>query len=157
MIAPHGGRIEPGTSEAMRAIAGEEFSAYAFEGLKSTDNFKSLHITSHHFDDPRCLELISTAQYVVAVHGCDGNQLAVYLGGLDLQLIAKLAAALRGNGIATYTEGHSFPGREPMNICNRGATSKGVQIELTRALRKSDRLGAVLQTTRHVLSELKHG
>ena len=35
---PHGGGIEPGTSEVADAIAGEEFSFYAFEGLKSSDN-----------------------------------------------------------------------------------------------------------------------
>jgi len=139
------------------AIAGGKFSAYAFEGVKPTDNFKTLHVTSHHFDEPRCLELISTARYVIAVHGCDGNQEAVYLGGLDTDLVKKLAAALHAKGVAAYTEGHSFPGTERMNICNRGATSKGVQLEFTRALRKSNRFETVLQVTRRVLLEFDRG
>ena len=33
IIAPHGGRIEPGTSELAEAIAGDDFSLYCFEGL----------------------------------------------------------------------------------------------------------------------------
>src|SRR5918912_1062843 len=45
IVAPHGGGIEPGTSEIADAIAAEEFSFYAFEGLKSSGN-GVLHITS---------------------------------------------------------------------------------------------------------------
>jgi phage replication-related protein YjqB (UPF0714/DUF867 family) len=37
IIAPHGGNIEPGTSELARAVAGQELSLYLFEGrLAST-------------------------------------------------------------------------------------------------------------------------
>jgi phage replication-related protein YjqB (UPF0714/DUF867 family) len=57
IIAPHGGKIEPGTSEIARKIAGADFSFYAFEGRKKQHN-KSLHITSTRFDEPICLALI---------------------------------------------------------------------------------------------------
>ena len=36
VIAPHGGSIEPGTSEIARKIAGADFSIYAFEKRSST-------------------------------------------------------------------------------------------------------------------------
>jgi phage replication-related protein YjqB (UPF0714/DUF867 family) len=56
-VAPHGGKIEPGTSEIARKIAGAGFSFYASEGRKKQHN-KSLHITSTRFDEPICLALI---------------------------------------------------------------------------------------------------
>ena len=45
IVAIHGGGIEPGTSELADAVAGLEFSFYAFEGLKGSGN-ADLHITS---------------------------------------------------------------------------------------------------------------
>src|ERR1019366_7404121 len=45
VIAPHGGEIEPGTSEIAAAIAGDEFNLYCFEGCKPSGNI-GLHITS---------------------------------------------------------------------------------------------------------------
>ena len=35
VIAPHGGKIEPGTSEIARKIAGADYSFYSFEGRRS--------------------------------------------------------------------------------------------------------------------------
>ena len=54
IIAPHGGGIEPGTSEIAEAIAGDNFSLYCFEGLKANCN-KILHIKSINFDEPKCI------------------------------------------------------------------------------------------------------
>lgn len=62
VIAPHEGRIEKGTSETARAIAGEGFNLYQIEGTRKKENNRYLHLTSHKFDDPRCLHLLS---------GCD--------------------------------------------------------------------------------------
>ena len=45
VIAPHGGAIEPSTSEIAAAIAGREFNLYCFEGRKPKGN-TALHITS---------------------------------------------------------------------------------------------------------------
>ncbi len=36
VLAPHGGGIEPGTSEIAWEVAGGEFSLYLFEGLKAS-------------------------------------------------------------------------------------------------------------------------
>ena len=51
IIAPHGGGIEPGTSELAQAIAGDNFSYYCFESVRLAEN-KQLHIASHRFDEP---------------------------------------------------------------------------------------------------------
>src|SRR6476620_10730103 len=70
IVAPHGGGIEVGTSEVARAIAGDEFNVYLFEGCRPSENFAALHLTSHRFDERRCLELLSGCDYVVTIHGC---------------------------------------------------------------------------------------
>jgi phage replication-related protein YjqB (UPF0714/DUF867 family) len=61
IIAPHGGGIEPGTSEIAEAIAATDYSFYAFERRKHHGN-GSLHITSSHFDEPQCIALVSNAK-----------------------------------------------------------------------------------------------
>jgi phage replication-related protein YjqB (UPF0714/DUF867 family) len=67
-VAPHGGGIEPGTSELADAIAGSDLSFYTFEGLKSSGN-TDLHITSTRFDEPMCLTLLASSSVVVTLHG----------------------------------------------------------------------------------------
>jgi len=57
IVAPHGGAIEPGTSEVAKKVANNALSLFIFEGIKSKDN-KRLHITSTNFDEPRCVELV---------------------------------------------------------------------------------------------------
>src|SRR5215471_18326011 len=57
IVAPHGGGIEPGTSEIADGIARTRCSFYSFEGLKREGN-RVLHITSTHFDEPMCLLLL---------------------------------------------------------------------------------------------------
>ncbi len=134
IIAPHGGRIEPGTSEIARKIAGDIFNFYCFEGFKKENNGR-LHITSHKFDEPTGLELVSRSRTVVAVHACTGNEKYVFLGGLNRTLKALIAEKLKSRGINAMRGYGRFRGSNPENICNRGVTGKGVQLEITRGLR----------------------
>ena len=80
IVAPHGGGIEPGTSEIADAIAAGEFSFYAFEGLKSSGN-TDLHITSTRFDEPMCLTLIRQSDIVLTLHGEDSDGMATRIFG----------------------------------------------------------------------------
>jgi phage replication-related protein YjqB (UPF0714/DUF867 family) len=143
IVAPHGGGIEPGTSEIADAIAEEDLSkgttlsCYSFEGIKSAGNV-DLHITSTHFDEPLCLSLIRETQIVITIHGEhseeDGD--GVFVGGLDERLGRRLARALRTAGFNVGK--HKNPklqGIEPTNLCNRGKTRAGVQLELSRSIR----------------------
>ncbi len=135
IVAPHGGNIEPGTSEIALAIAGEDLSCYVFEGLKYYGN-KSLHITSSRFDEPRCLRLVGGARTVLTVHGESGDSQNIYLGGLDTGLRDRLAASLAAGGFSVAR--HAKPtmqGVHPVNICNRGQSGCGVQLEIARGLR----------------------
>ena len=141
IIAPHGGKIEPGTSEIARSVAATEFNFYCFEGMKQANN-GHLHITSSRFDEPGCLALIKACDVVIAIHGCKdredrrGEDCIVYLGGLDGEAQAKVGNELRQSGFDCGTHANpDLQGRHPRNICNRGARNMGVQLEITRTLR----------------------
>jgi phage replication-related protein YjqB (UPF0714/DUF867 family) len=138
IIAPHGGTIEPVTSKLAVAIAGDSFSWYCFEGLRG--NGGNLHITSAKFDEPQCLELVAPCDVVVAMHGRkdDGDPTVVHVGGLHDDLRRFISSELSGSGFSATTDSRKFPGRDPFNICNRGRTGQGVQLEMPRSLR--DRL-----------------
>lgn len=143
ILAPHGGRIEGRTSEVARLIAGDEHRLYLFEGLRTTgDNFDCLHLASHRFDEPRALRLIAACDSVVAVHGYASSGPDVLLGGLNETLKRGIAESLAENGFTCELKGHRYPGRDPRNICNRGRSGQGVQLELSDELRKAgDRTG----------------
>lgn len=154
VIAPHGGRIEGGTSEIARLLAGDEHHLYLFEGLRTSgDNFHHLHLTSSRFDEPRCLELIAPCETVLAVHGYATDGPDVLLGGRDEQLKNLLAGALSGAGISCLADGHRFPGRDPLNVCNRGATGRGVQLEFSAAFRRRRDWQAMVEAVRAVVAE----
>ncbi len=157
IIAPHGGRIELGTSELAALIAGEDYSLFAFEGLKSSGGSRDLHITSHNFDHPDCVALASRHPVVLGVHGCKGASSRAYIGGLDVQLRALLTERLSEAGFPATCEGHQYPGRNPRNICNRGARGRGAQIELTFDLRRPPTRALIATVTREVISEYLAG
>jgi phage replication-related protein YjqB (UPF0714/DUF867 family) len=135
IIAPHGGRIEPGTSLLAMLIAGRRHSLYRFEGLKPRQN-RDLHITSHRFDEPAAVALAEKSSTILALHGCKGRN-AIFVGGLDAPLRDSLTAALVGAGFHATSHGHDYPAIEPNNICNRGKRKRGAQLEITRDLRSS--------------------
>ena len=93
IIAPHGGGIEPGTSEIVLAVAGINYSYYTFEGIKKSRN-SSLHITSEFFDEKSALEILQSAEYTVSLHGCVGYDNKILIGGLDLENREKLTLSL---------------------------------------------------------------
>jgi phage replication-related protein YjqB (UPF0714/DUF867 family) len=97
----------------------------------------SLHITSGRFDEPRCRELLSACDYVVAIHGCAAGNRTAYLGGIDADLRDQIGARLEAAGFRTDI--HPDPrlqGISVDNICNKGRRRRGVQLELSRDLRK---------------------
>lgn len=157
IVAPHGGNIEPGTTELALAIAGTEFSCYSFVGLKPEKN-SGLHITSTRFDEPRCLAMISRARRVITLHGERSQAQVLYTGGRDAQLIGQYEESLRAQGFEVAE--HDNPllqGTSARNICNQGTTGAGVQLELGRGLRAAlfqslDEQGRL--TTTNVFTEL---
>lgn len=135
ILAPHGGGIEPGTSEVAKQIAGKDLSCATFEGLKPAGNSR-LHITSTNFDEPRCLALVMASDNVLTIHGERSEKPVVFLGGKDTVLSKHVRTALED---AKYiVEVHKDPnlrGMDLTNICNRGRKRAGVQLELSLGLR----------------------
>jgi phage replication-related protein YjqB (UPF0714/DUF867 family) len=139
LVAPHGGGIEEGTSEIADAIARRRFSFYAFEGLKPKGN-AVLHITSTHFDEPMCLTVLGHTTVVITLHGekTEEDGEGVFVGGQDSDLGDAIGDALRRGGFNVLKhENPDLQGLEDANICNRGTSGAGVQLELSRAVRKT--------------------
>jgi phage replication-related protein YjqB (UPF0714/DUF867 family) len=150
-VAPHGGKIESGTSEIAGAIAGREFNLYCFEGIKRDRNYRVLHIASDHFDEPKCLQLVSRSHNVVAIHGCRGFRKVIYVGGRNKTLRTAIVSRLREARLPVREGNHPFPGEGKDNICNRTIACEGVQLELTARLRQSSQISKVVETVREAL------
>ena len=135
IMAPHGGKIEPTTGDIAEAIAGNAYSSYVFEGLK-TDGNGVLHIESHLFDEPRALEAVNKAEVVITVHGqIDQKEEFVMIGGLNESLRSRIKRQLGAVGFQTRPPTEGLMGTDPMNICNRGKSKQGVQLEVSRKVR----------------------
>lgn len=138
IVAPHGGGIEPGTSEVARALAGKEYSLYCFDSLKGNGN-DVMHITSHEFDDPLCIGLMRNAKVVVSVHGCGCEEewAGVFIGGRHEALREEILLSLQEAGFLAALDEGRHPGKHARNICNQGQTRAGIQLEISLSVRRS--------------------
>jgi phage replication-related protein YjqB (UPF0714/DUF867 family) len=135
ILAPHGGWIEPYTSEIAEAIAGTDLSFYAFEALKNGPH-GNFHITSHRFDEPKSIDLVGRYRTAVAIHGRrDEGKEAVWLGGRATTLRDSIGASLRDAGFDAEPN-KRLPGSNRANICNRTLSGEGAQLELPPSLRR---------------------
>jgi phage replication-related protein YjqB (UPF0714/DUF867 family) len=134
VMAPHGGRIEPGTDEIAETVAGNYHAFYAFCGLRENGN-RRLHITSHRFDEPKALALAGRATVIVTIHGCRDKTPAVYIGGRHHGLRRQFKRQMAVAGFDVRRHPH-LPGLHPANICNRGRCGRGVQLEISAGLRR---------------------
>jgi len=146
LIAPHGGGIEPGSSEIMRAVAElGGWAWYEFAGFLRQGNKEALHITSADFDEPTLKAMLPQAGFVVAFHGSsESKEPLVYVGGkwkLGRQTIsASINAAFREHGIRAldaidHDVAPHLRGLGDSSVTNCGKRAQGVQLEFTRAAR----------------------
>lgn len=140
IAAPHGGRIEPYTSELAKLVAGSHFSLYLFEGLKADGHKgtnRDLHVTSHNFFEETLDKALESTDTVITFHGVkDFEEELIIIGGLDRELGGEIKCALKNEGFIVKDNIAKYAGKEPRNICNRGRTKKGVQLEIIRTLRR---------------------
>lgn len=137
ILAPHGGGIEPGTIDIADCLAGCDYTFYAFKALKKSGN-KKLHINSNNFDEPIAVKAAQNAETVVTIHGAKDESQRVHIGGTEQELKLLMMDALRSAGFdAVISEIPGLRGIKPENICNRGKTGQGVQLEISRGLRET--------------------
>jgi phage replication-related protein YjqB (UPF0714/DUF867 family) len=151
VMAPHGGDIEPGTSEIASAIASDNLTFYSFEGTKPSRN-GNLHITSTEFDEPTGLRVASESKAVAAIHGCKGREKTVCIGGLNRDLKTRCKVALETAGFVVETR-EGLHGKNSQNLCNLGSDGGGVQFELTSGLRRT-MFGSLTREGRKVTTEV---
>jgi len=146
LIAPHGGGIEPGSSEIMRAVAEPSgWAWYEFAGFLRQGNKEALHISSTSFDERTLKSMLPQAGFVVSFHGAsESGDPIVYVGGkwkLGRQTLTEsINAAFGEHGIKAADAVESVDaahlrGMDHSNITNLGKRAEGVQLEFSRGAR----------------------
>jgi phage replication-related protein YjqB (UPF0714/DUF867 family) len=137
-IAIHGGGIEPGTGEVAAAVSDSLMDCYVFAGIKPSGN-SALHIESDLFDEPTCVAAVAASLRTLSFHGFAGDAgVAVSaVGGLDATMVRRVKRRLRDAGFALSDPPEEISGEDPDNICNKNASSAGMQIEMSRAQREA--------------------
>jgi len=151
IVAPHGGSIEAHTSDIARDVAGQEFNLYLFDGLLKAGNFAALHLAGDRFDEPACLALLADCNQVVTVHGCGKAGEVVLMGGRDAGLREAIVLRLSAIGLTCEEAPAGLAGLDPRNLCNRGRSGAGVQLELSLDLRRSPRRALLIRAVREAL------
>ena len=137
VIAPHGGNIEAGTTELTKLIASDNhYDYYSFTVLRKK-HAEDLHVTSAHYNDPTLLNMVKSKDFTVSIHGAKGNQPVIYLGGLDTPLKEAIKKQLVKHHFVVKIAPSYLGGDLKENFVNENIKGKGVQLELTTALRKS--------------------
>ena len=132
VLAIHGGNLQPGTTQIADAVAADLHSFYSFVSRRPEID-QTLYIPSIRFDDLNALEIVGNADVVLSIHGCQGRDEFIKVGGLDLDRCARIRAMLQEAGFIIADDDSG--GTHSVNICNRGRTGQGVQLEISRGLR----------------------
>jgi phage replication-related protein YjqB (UPF0714/DUF867 family) len=142
IFTPHGGGIEPGTTELCQWFSLHMYPYYSFTG--KGQKCKELHITSTNFGEPRLLKMLNNYKWAVSFHGMSDYikrkvGADIYIGGYHQKLIRLLKASLSENFSVVSWEEISYPklsARSINNVTNKCISGKGVQIEISATLRK---------------------
>ena len=146
LIAPHGGGIEPGSSEIMRTVAEMGgWAWYEFAGFLRKGNKDALHISSTDFDEPTLKSMLPQAGFVIAFHGAsESRESIVYVGGRweigRRTVIESVNGAFSKHGIRAVdavenADSEHIRGLDDSNITNRGKRAEGIQLEFSRGAR----------------------
>ena len=156
ILAPHGGGIEPGTSELCLAVAGYHpaglpqippagvtYDYWMFEGVRERGNAE-LHVTAVGCDDGVAVSLCAGSLNALALHGfqpgppdMSEDDLVVLVGGGNITLRGYLLEGLRTADFDARDAGQhgELDGDAKCNIVNRTLLGLGAQLELSTPLR----------------------
>jgi phage replication-related protein YjqB (UPF0714/DUF867 family) len=95
-------------------------------------------LTSTHFDEPQCLDLVQKHQHALSIHGFSASPSdpEIYLGGTHQLFIQHVLHSLQNNGYQAQVNTQKFAATDPRNICNRTRSGMGLQIEIAGSLRQ---------------------
>jgi phage replication-related protein YjqB (UPF0714/DUF867 family) len=83
------------------------------------------------------MTMLREANWVVTIHGCRDVEPIVWVGGRGLRRGDRLIDGLQEAGIpAQRCDRPGLRGLDPHNLCNRGRSSAGVQLEISFGLRQ---------------------
>jgi phage replication-related protein YjqB (UPF0714/DUF867 family) len=158
ILAPHGGGIEPGTSELCLAVAGYHpanlpqvppagvtYDYWMFEGVRADDN-APLHVTSVGCDDGVAVSLSAGSFNALSLHGfrpkppdISEDAQVVLVGGGNTILRGYLLEGLQDADFDARDAGQhgELNGNDPCNIVNRTLLGMGAQLELSTELREA--------------------
>jgi phage replication-related protein YjqB (UPF0714/DUF867 family) len=170
ILAPHGGGIEPGTSELCLAVAGYHpanlpqippagvtYDYWMLEGVRDRDNAE-LHVRSTGCDDGVAVSLCAGSLNALALHGfqpgppdMSEDDQVVLVGGGNAILQGYLLEGLRKAEFdARDASQHGeLDGDATCNIVNRTLLGMGAQLELSTSLRDA-------MFTQHTRPRRKH-
>ena len=133
IVAIHAGEIEPYTGIIAKQIAGTEYSFYVYQGKNRTE-----HVTSTEFYEPKLARILDSCYRVVSIHGeHETDDEFVMVGGLDSELASHIVKTLIDSGFEVRKPTKDLAGMNKHNVTNRGRSRKGVQLEISRGLRKT--------------------
>lgn len=137
ILSPHGGGIEGGVSELVRAFSAD-YSTYLFEGIKPSQNW-DLHITSNHFDEPQAVKAVKEHNYTLAFHGYHDIVEHTLVGGTDTGGAKAIVRALHNQGFSAelVSPSHRLAGGNPENINNQCKTGQSIQLEISTPQREA--------------------
>lgn len=144
VMAIHGCKIEPGTTELAQTITRGFGNFYSFCGKLSryTDTQHlfdpELHVTSTHFDDPVLQAMTSSAKDCLSLHGRGNEKIGFCIGGGNEAIRKKLRIELQKEFpqdqacVLCCPPYHGLSKKNPVNQC----ANPGVQIEMSASVRK---------------------
>lgn len=138
-IAIHGGAMEPPTSQLAVYCADATGAYYSFEALSDL-TASTLALPATTFDEPFSQVNVGNSTRAISFRGVEDqreSEEVAYLSGLDDVLVALVGQELTAAGFVVDTPPLRFEGSDPRNIVNKTRLHAGVQIDLTRSLRKS--------------------
>ena len=136
LFAPHGGCIEPCTGSLVSEIAGTSFDYFIFQGARSKDCYRTLHVTSTHYDEPNCQRMARNADLAIAIHGCESSDNFIEIGGGGGEYVLLLGEHLQHCGYRLVQAPVHRKGESSLNFINL-AQRGGVQLELSAGFRMS--------------------
>ena len=170
ILAPHGGGIEPGTSELCLAVAGYHpaglpqippagvtYDYWMLEGVREHGNAE-LHVTAVGCDDGVAVSLCAGSLNALALHGfqpgppdMSEDDQVVLVGGGSTTLRGYLLEGLHTADFDARDAGQhgELNGDATCNIVNRTLLAMGAQLELSTPLRDP-------MFTEHNRSQRKH-